>query len=237
MPWFDRPQQWTVRIVDSIIGPIALSGRPTNTKGSIPASEFPSYVREFLCMHPDGKGGPGANRIGLLQDGGSLYSFDDLRSLDSWDKKPKILNRAMHVTFTVMVKRWQKPAMPPPGERHLWICSLGGLCEFIGAGKPADLNHAMYKGTSCGASISVRLNDGSWLHNGDRKWETLRRDAKIKGFTIQTIIEGSDATVDSHEFEIPCRKQEVKDWITHMEAEAVRLWEEANDTKLSHTQD
>ena len=54
------------------------------------------------------------------------------------------------------------------------------------------------------------------------------RPEDVTGFTIQTIVEGSDATVDSDLFTFPVKTAAVDKWIKDMEAEAARLWEAAN---------
>jgi hypothetical protein len=107
------------------------------------------------------------------------------------------------------------------------IRSLADLCNYFGAEEPRSLNRRIYKDTECGASISLQLANG-WLHNGDRRWETLPRSTPILGFTLQTIVEGSEATVDSPVFALPVRESEVREWIADMEAEAARLWDAAN---------
>lgn len=107
------------------------------------------------------------------------------------------------------------------------IKNLNDLCEYFGADTPSDLNRRVYKDTDCGASISVRTPDGKWHHNGDN-WDTVEA---IDCFTIQTIVEGSDATVDSDEFVLPVKTKDVDVWIKTMEAEAEVLWKEANEVE------
>lgn len=118
------------------------------------------------------------------------------------------------------------------------IKSLKDLCDCFYADEPAMLNRRIYKGTDCGASISVRVpsafldEDGhptsTWIHNGDQAWRYLTMDTHIEAFTIQTIVEGSDATVDSEPFALPVPEQDVYSFIKFMEEEASMLWEEAN---------
>jgi len=109
------------------------------------------------------------------------------------------------------------------------IRNLSDLCAFFCADTPASLNRRIYKGTACGASISLELPD-RWIHNGDRDpaWATVT-DAECTGFTIQTIVEGSDATVDSEPFRFPVTVANLDGWIEYMENEANSLWHEAND--------
>ena len=116
------------------------------------------------------------------------------------------------------------------------ITTLQELRDFFGAESVSGLNRRIYKDTSCGASISLLLgpdpaHEGFWLHDGfnDELWRDLdRSEAYAYGFSIQTIVEGSDATVDSEPFLFPVAEEEVTTWIEYMEAEAHTLWEEAN---------
>lgn len=116
----------------------------------------------------------------------------------------------------------------PPEPDHL-IENLEDLCHYLSADEPRQLNWRIYKATACGASISLYLKDGTAIHNGDDAWEKLPMDTEIRGFTIQTIVEGSDATVDSEEFELPVHESEVDKWIAEMEGEADVLWQDANN--------
>lgn len=126
-----------------------------------------------------------------------------------------------------------EPEPPEPLEsREGYISSMADLCDYFGADEPGDLNRRIYKDTDCGASISVTLADGQEFHNGDRRFNDLRRDDPLAYFTIQTIVEGSDATVDSKPFVVPVKTAEVDAFIEYMEAEADRLWNEANDDEL-----
>lgn len=101
------------------------------------------------------------------------------------------------------------------------------LIAFWGAEYPHAIDKCIYKGTSCGASISLYLADGRVFHNGDDK-STLTGTELLKGFTIQTIVEGSDETVDSDFFHIPCTRQSIFDWCEEMESEAEYIWNRDN---------
>lgn len=107
------------------------------------------------------------------------------------------------------------------------IRNLQDLIDHFGATDAKNLNRRIYKDTACGASISVRPAGRSiWIHNGESAWESV---TEIDAFTIQTIVEGSDATVDSDTFVLPVAVKVVDAWIKDMEAEANRLWHEAHD--------
>jgi hypothetical protein len=104
------------------------------------------------------------------------------------------------------------------------------------------LNKRIYKDTDCGASISVFIapedesefgdlpnyEEPQWIHYGERAFDYLTVASRLKAFTIQTIVEGSDATVDSQPFVLPVEQAEVWKWIEDMEAQADELWREAN---------
>jgi hypothetical protein len=67
-----------------------------------------------------------------------------------------------------------------------------------------------------------------WVHCGDARWETLPIETDIEGFTIQTIVEGSDAEVNSDTFTLPCDVAYVETWVAEMESQADELWQDAN---------
>lgn len=102
------------------------------------------------------------------------------------------------------------------------------LLQHFGADNPEGLNRMVYKMTDCGASITVTLKDGAVFKNGD-DWLCLSAEAEVESFTIQTIVEGSDAEVNSHAFILPVSKKEVDGFIEYMEAQADILWREANE--------
>jgi hypothetical protein len=104
------------------------------------------------------------------------------------------------------------------------ITTLVELCAHFDADEPRSLNRRLYKDTDCGASISVQTLDGVWHHNGE-DWNGI---ATIQAFTIQSIVEGSDAEVNSGTFTLPVEALEVDEWIDYMEEETERLWNEAN---------
>ena len=123
-------------------------------------------------------------------------------------------------------------------------CEKGGygpnmraLLDIFSADEPRLLNKRVFGGTGCGASISVRLNfpelvpcnEDLWIHNGSEKWEHIKG---ISAFTIQTIVEGSDVTVDSGEFSFPLDREKVSKWIEDMEQEADFYWKRDNTSHL-----
>lgn len=119
------------------------------------------------------------------------------------------------------------------------IESLADLCGYFYADEPAMLNKRIYEGTDCGASISVYLAQPGYdpfgraeehhaIHKGDREWAELTMDTPIHSFSIQTIVEGSDATVDSEPFVLPAKTSDVGEFMEFMESEASHLWKEAN---------
>lgn len=121
-------------------------------------------------------------------------------------------------------------------RRSRKISTLEDLADWLGCDDTsvARLNRSIYKGTDCGASISIygTMQDDvgtHWhaLHNGYR--DPYPAGFKAQAFTIQTIVEGSDATVDSDSFTLgEVTVGDVEDWVDYMEGEATRLWDEAN---------
>jgi hypothetical protein len=225
-------ETWIVQVHRTIADPIVPTVRRQGRR-SLPSVQAPDYVREYLNL------APGTARMQGLD-------FDDLiKPLDESDNqddtgirkitiegKAASSGRPYAAWLTVHIKN---PHYQPPRpkltvkEHGPLIRDFNGLCQFFGAEGPRFLNHRIYKATDCGASISVYLKDGTTVHNGDPRWDTLTGAEKIHGFTIQTIVEGSDAEVNSDLFCLPCTQAEVTGWIADMEAQADELWKAANE--------
>jgi hypothetical protein len=75
---------------------------------------------------------------------------------------------------------------------------------------------------------SDRDGDFVWVHNGNSLWRQLTLETELRSFTIQSIVEGSDATVDSDVFDIPCEVEEVEKWMSEMEDQTSDLWDRDN---------
>lgn len=129
------------------------------------------------------------------------------------------------------------------------ITTLRQLCDYFGAETPDQLNRRLYKDTGCGASISIRVplkvtpediafgrTEGTglhtvewcWLHNGDERWAGLTGDERLHSFTIQTIVEGTEETLDSGPFVLPVPSIDVAAWVERMEQDALQIWDEGN---------
>lgn len=125
-----------------------------------------------------------------------------------------------------------------------YLFGMKDLLEFFGTDRPENLNKAVFHGTQCGASISLYTQNATAFHNGinnavdldinkmlcpvAQQWQGLTEQTELKGFTLQTIIEGSDAEINSSLFEFPVKKSDVTHFISEMEMEAETLWNEAN---------
>jgi hypothetical protein len=109
------------------------------------------------------------------------------------------------------------------------ITDFKSLLAYWGADTCASLNRRVYKNTSCGASLSIQLADGEWIHNGDPRWQTLTGLEALACFTVQTIVEGSEATVDSGKIRFPVTINHLENILKEIEEEAARLWSEANE--------
>jgi hypothetical protein len=108
------------------------------------------------------------------------------------------------------------------------IATLADLCQFFGVETPDRLSKAVYKGTECGAWIALcptlDTPDDDWLTGSE-----IRPDLpSIVAFKIGTIVEGSDVGIDGRDFYLPVQRYKVDEWLEEMEAEAARLWENAN---------
>jgi len=113
-----------------------------------------------------------------------------------------------------------------------FITNMQDLCDYFTVETPGQLNHSIYENTHCGASISVYLKNGDAFHNGDETFQDLTTEDELDGFTIQTIVEGSDATVDSEYFSVPIDTDKIDKWLEFMEAEADFLWKEAHQDEI-----
>ncbi len=98
------------------------------------------------------------------------------------------------------------------------IRTLDDLCAYWHADEPSMLNTRVYANTDCGASISILLTDGRWLHNGD-DWTGVR---KIAGFKIQTILEGMDAMVGGHMIALPVSSEDIDQYVQSIQDEYVQ---------------
>jgi hypothetical protein len=108
------------------------------------------------------------------------------------------------------------------------IRNMANLCDYFGATHPFNINRCTYKYSSCGHSLSVRMPDGEWVHNGDKDWDDMTRETKIIAFSVQTIVEGSEMEVNMDPFELPVTHREVARAIKDMEAQADSEWRRMN---------
>jgi hypothetical protein len=191
-------------------------------------SEAPAFVREYLLLDTD------------------MIVAEDLPTFAGYDGVEALVRGRYAVAIPVP----NKPRRP----RRLRKGTKGGLFTYAdllaywSADDFYSMNRRAYKNTACGASVSVY----GWYrgrpavrHNGqDRpsyndvwppeaiagEYADFPADFDFEAFTIQTIVEGSDATVDSDPFEFGCyTAAQVDAWVSDMEAKAERLWLEAND--------
>jgi len=75
-----------------------------------------------------------------------------------------------------------------------------------------------------------------WIHNGG-DWSKLTLKSPLVSFSIQTIVEGSDVTVDGDEMTLPVATKAVDDWIKEMEAQASFYWDRDNSHWLAVRRD
>jgi hypothetical protein len=225
-------ETWIVCVHRTLGDPVAPYVRRMGRK-LVPSLQAPAYVREYLNL------APGTARMQGLDFDDLIKPLDESDTQDDTgirkvtiEKRAAATGRPYAAWLTVHIKN---PHYQPPRpkltvkEHGPLIRDFKGLLGFFYADNPRVLNKKIYKQTDCGASISVYLKDGTTVHNGDPRWDTLTGDEKIDGFTIQTIVEGSDAEVNSELFHVPCTQAEVTGWIADMEAQADELWKEANE--------
>lgn len=82
-------------------------------------------------------------------------------------------------------------------------------------------------------SVIVVVHDHSkdksrWLHNGDDF--NIPMGTPLIGFTIQTIVEGSDVEINGDEFRVPVETEKVDSWVQDMEKQAEFYWKRDNLT-------
>ena len=212
---------WEAKIADSISGIIFIKARKRGRGPWLEYDDLPQRVKDYLQLERL----PG--RAGHVKIGG-VRNIDELEEIIvHYGREHERLTRQRgnQATLWFEVDAESRPARPriiPRGTPA--IRSLQDLMNYFSAERVTDLNRRIYRGTECGASISVRTPDGVWHHNG-QDWSGIE---EITAFTIQTIVEGSDAEVNSAPFVLPVTEEEVENWITHMESEADSLWREAN---------
>jgi hypothetical protein len=219
-------ERWVFGIGTSILGPVLRSARKGH-RHAVPTTALPEHVRQYL----------GLDTANMVIEAASLPVSDmDARRAfwrDLHDKPLTELGAAdrhmrrgvLYLHVDLAVERANRPTVPRGTPA---IRTFRQLLRHFDAESPARLNRRIYKDTACGASISIQLRGGDWIHNGSPRWEELTGAEPLVAFTIQTIVEGSDAEVNSAPFVLPVATQEVTDWMTDMEAEADQLWHEAN---------
>ena len=175
---------------------------------------LPTEVSDYLLLPPG-------------TSSGVMTEQDDLTPILQGHPGVRYLKGIWRVPFTVDVKVPVSKAQrlrEAKAEGGRILRSLRHLLDFWHADDVRSLNRRVYKATECGASISVRTPDGVWHHNG-QDWSGI---TAIDAFTVQTIVEGSDAEVDSPVFELPVAEVVLERWLDVMEDRATALWEEAN---------
>ena len=112
--------------------------------------------------------------------------------------------------------------------------NLRAILDAHNAENFARLARSAYKYTDCGASVGVRLEDGS-CHYGD-SLARLPEGAAIVALLVSSIIEGSEATTSTHTvnlldetFETPAMAVAAYDAaLEAVEQEAAAIWHEIN---------
>jgi hypothetical protein len=229
----ERKERWQFQFADATLRdkhnniiretPPVLLGARRNGRGEwIEPDKLPEYVRSYLAV------GRGKQywHYNDAHNTAEMRQQIDAHGLGRVKWNPALCN-PVRLAGTVQI---DSPPAPPKPRRIPKsvpaIRNLQDLCDHFGADEPRLLNKRLYKDTDCGASISVQTPDDKWHHNGT-DWTGI---TEIKSFTIQTIVEGSEATVDSVPFDLPVTVKEVEEWMEEMEAESSRLWNRDNAT-------
>lgn len=87
--------------------------------------------------------------------------------------------------------------------------------------------HTVCPGAFDGCESDVLERVPVTYHNGNRT--PIPPSFVLEGFSIHSIVEGSDATVDSPVFPPGTTEDEVDNWVSYMEDEVDRLRQEANE--------
>lgn len=221
--------------------------RRAGTKTWKVPGEVPAGVREYLC------GDKGADAAGWpleVPEGGGEWSG---RLVAAWLREmghnararareaksgqgcladQSAVLRARHAganevvfSFRTVWKVFRPPVLPK-GARGA-IRTMADLCNHFGGNGPSGMERRVYKDTACGASISL-LSGGQWVHSGSREMAALTEDSPLEGFTIQSIVEGIEATADGAPVYVPCLKSDVEAAVRWVEEEADRLWSETH---------
>lgn len=123
-----------------------------------------------------------------------------------------------------------KSAFPNPKDV---ICDFQGLLKAYGCESPSGLAKTIYKGYSCGPWISAipQKTDGQGfgttpLSNttpNDHAWSTT-----VRGVLVGSIVEGSDAEVESQPIYFPMTKAQLDSAIQWVNDQVEELWSAKN---------
>jgi hypothetical protein len=202
------------------------------------AGELPVYVRRFLTL-----------------DEQQRMRVEDLEALKERVRGLTPLSGESPSEWRFEVDVWvppsNEPKLPPRARGRNAIRSVEDLYAWADCEPtPWHLGRALYRGTDCGASISIYgsyQGKAAAVHSPgtalDFGWDAsthqhlgsldipdgLPDEFLAESFTVQTIVEGSEATVDSDHFYFGrCTTTQLKRWIADMEAEARFYWRRDN---------
>jgi hypothetical protein len=212
---------WEAKFTESIVGLLFRGARKDGRGPWLFYGDLPQAVKSYLQL----EGLPGAAGNVVIGDA-ALRTLDDLEEAIQNEGRDRFgrrhgLDAVIWINVDAESRRSQQRKIPK-GVRA--IRDLEDLVDYFNAGHVTDLPGRIYRDTDCGAWISLETPDGEWHHAGE-DWSGI---SEIAAFKIGTIVEGSDETVESDEFDLPVPVSEVKNWIDEMEAEAKYLWEQAN---------
>ncbi len=219
---------WQVHFSPSILGCKLVGARRRGRGPWIRDKDLPREVQQYLCLRPFDAALPKGQWIADFGIEGvvSAESIAEAATEVRWvrGKRGEVGFLDIEETVTKVEHR---------EVRGHVIRNLRDLAEHFGTDGTLvwQLNRRIYNDTECGASISIYGTlDGQFkaLHNGYTG--PYPEGFKATKFTIQTIVEGSDAEVNSDFFVLGfATTEDVDSWIKDMESQADDIWHQAND--------
>lgn len=214
----EKMERWQFLISDSVIGPV-LNGVRKNCRGAWcgfgDGPAMPAHVRDYLGFTHERK----------LYTNEPMEVFKPL--LEGASEVTMLKSKPGYLRGIVQVPASQAPKKPKAIDKRIRaIRCLDDLLEYFGADDVQGLQRRVYKDTACGASIAIQPKGEKWRFSG----EDWRDVTAIEAFSVQTIVEGSDAEINGPNWQLPVRVREVDQWMQEMDELAEEAWKEANES-------
>lgn len=108
------------------------------------------------------------------------------------------------------------------------ISNLRDFAALMGVDDPRRMPRALYKGTACGASLGLTLENNGRIYEGSKGWEALTFDSPVVGVTVGSIVEGSDVEVCPRYLDFPFTAAQWGEAVEGVEDEADFYWRRDN---------